>query len=159
MTLQTQCPNCGGFRVTNLENERVYSGAYNAVSRKERRTTILMLVVLTALMVVCCPLSVASDDFNALLILMGIGLVLTVLAWVFGLLRLRQGNPEIVGVIRSFECDLCGYKWTERPGQQKPNIQVRPDLIAAGEQRLREAEERRRREAEAYEAWRNQQNE
>lgn len=42
-------------------------------------------------------------------------------------------------------CQLCGYRWSWSPGTPLPSVNVRPDLIKAGEQRLREEEERRRR--------------
>lgn len=41
-------------------------------------------------------------------------------------------------------CELCGYKFDIRT-VDRSKIRVRPDLIAMGEQRLREEDERRRK--------------
>jgi len=45
------------------------------------------------------------------------------------------------------ECLLDGYRWERREDEPPPEVHVRPDLIAMGEQRL--AEERRRQEEAA----------
>ena len=44
-----------------------------------------------------------------------------------------------------YRCDLCGYQWHWKPGTPYPAVSVRPDLIAKGEQKLREEEQRRLR--------------
>lgn len=50
------------------------------------------------------------------------------------------------GKLYHYYCYLCGYKWAWETGTPTPQVNVRPDLIAKGEQRLEE--ERRRREEE-----------
>jgi hypothetical protein len=47
-----------------------------------------------------------------------------------------------------FSCELCGYAWVWRTDQPRPPVTVRPDLIAAGNQRLEAEAERRREEDE-----------
>jgi hypothetical protein len=37
-----------------------------------------------------------------------------------------------------FAFHLCGYRWHLDPGNPPPQVQVRPDLIARGAQRLEE---------------------
>lgn len=57
-----------------------------------------------------------------------------------------------------YRCNLCGYIWEQKPGE-KLDVTVRPDLIAKGEQKLREEEEKRKelaRHAAAHH-WRQQQ--
>lgn len=154
---QTQCSNCGGFRASLLKKERVFSD-YQPYTPKQRRTSIFIGLALTFLLLGCGTiwcLGVKGPDLVAILATT----LMTILLWFFILAGIKAGDPKTIGVISSFECNLCGYLWTERPGQPKPVIQVRPDLIAKGEQRLREAEERRRRDGEAYEAWQRQQDE
>ncbi|MBX3051933.1 MAG: hypothetical protein KF753_10690 [Caldilineaceae bacterium] len=54
----------------------------------------------------------------------------------------------------SYSCALCGYKWSWNTNTPWPIVQVRPDLIAQGEQKLQaEAAERRRQEEAAAAAY------
>jgi len=46
-----------------------------------------------------------------------------------------------------YYCLLCGYRWTEPP---KPEVTVRPDLIAAGNQRLEQEAAKRKADEEAW---------
>lgn len=54
-----------------------------------------------------------------------------------------------IGEIYHYYCQLCGKRW--RSDEPQPETTVKPDLIAAGSQRLEEEAEKRRRDAEA--AW------
>ena len=73
--------------------------------------------------------------------------VIMILAWGLGLLIMlfKQFTKPKDGSLE-YRCDLCGYQWQWKPGTPYPSIRVRPDLIAKGEQKLREEEERRRRD-------------
>lgn len=61
--------------------------------------------------------------------------------------------------IYKYSCRLCHNVWTLRPGDSWPEVHERPNLVAAGKQRLEreriQAEEKRRREEAAKAAqWR-----
>lgn len=47
-----------------------------------------------------------------------------------------------------YKCQLCAYKWVQKPGQVL-SVNVRPDLIQQGEQQLKEEAEARERQARA----------
>ncbi len=70
----------------------------------------------------------------------GFSLVLALLA-----LFIPDQKPREDGSIE-YLCELCGYKWFHTPGTPWPAINVRPELIREGSEKLKqEGEERRRR--------------
>lgn len=149
---QVQCPNCGGYRVsTETETLNLKTG------RKVNYGCALWAMVLLGgglCLFGFMAIADGSGITGAILILSGI---ITALLIFRGLAKQSKAGDTIT--VYHHACDLCGYKWTWRENEAMPQVQVRPDLIVAGEQRLREAEERRRRDAEAYQAWQNQQGE
>ena len=64
------------------------------------------------------------------------------------LLHISSSDPS------KWTCKLCGYRWVQKPGEVLPTT-VRPDLIAKGEEKLREEE--RQRAAALY--WQQQRQE
>ena len=78
--------------------------------------------------------------FNAILTFVTWGL------WAIVWAILYAARPKNPPGTKYYKCDLCGYAWYWGPGHPLPSVNIRPDLIAKGEQRLREEEERRRRD-------------
>ncbi len=60
------------------------------------------------------------------------------------LVFLLDSKPREDGSIE-YLCQLCGYKWFHIPGTPWPAINVRPELIREGAEKLRQEEEERRR--------------
>ncbi len=53
-------------------------------------------------------------------------------------------------------CRLCGYEWEQKPGEVLP-INVNPDLIQKGEERLRQLEEEKRKRDDSWWYYQQQQ--
>ena len=77
--------------------------------------------------------------------------------YIFGLTDAAE-DTKIEGWVEKYfnACYLCGYKWEWQVGTPEPSINVRPDLMAKGEQRLREEEESARGNAVAQDILRRQ---
>ena len=63
--------------------------------------------------------------------------------------RVSGRRPNTKSTTYYYSCALCGYQWSWQVGTPWPNVQVRPDLITKGEQRLQEEAAERRRQEEA----------
>jgi len=132
MSDQVQCPNCGGYKVSG-------SAIIEKVFPEEREVR---------------PLGTSYIIFFWVLFLTFVILTLGIgLLFLFSS-QIRKplgGKQELVKTSRvagyHYTCQLCGYQWTRRVGTPQPEVHVRSDLIAKGEQRLKE-ERRRREEAE-----------
>jgi hypothetical protein len=122
MSDQVQCPNCGGYRVQTTGVEKIWNREVVYLSEdeiKQRKRRIIIFGIFT----------------------FGLGFLL--FSGKHAQEQLRSGTlykDKDVGEIYHFTCWICGYKWDWQTGTPKPTIKVRPDLIAAGEQRLREEE-------------------
>ena len=137
---QAQCPNCGGFKVS--ENPIRVKEKLNArpLTRREKFfwDNLAWIGTIAALTIIGIPLFI-------------------VIVLIF---RTRFKTVQrVTGA--SYNCSICGYTWTRNVGDPFPSVTVRPDLISAGEQRLQEEEHRRQqqqqRDAEAA-YWLSQQN-
>lgn len=119
---QVQCPNCGGFDVK--------------VSRYDDGTAIWVVLGIS-------------------LFTWGVPLILYVMFLIYEQLFDRKGveaskerkkiaaEKNMAG-LRRCTCNLCKYDWEWKEGTTY-EVQVRPDLIAAGRERLKKEEEERRR--------------
>lgn len=56
----------------------------------------------------------------------------------------KDDEPREDGSIE-YLCELCGYNWFHIPGTPWPAINVRPELIREGAEKLQHEEEERRR--------------
>jgi hypothetical protein len=65
-------------------------------------------------------------------------------------------NVKVVGTIYHYTCSLCGYKWPWRTGEPLPPVQIRPDLIAKGEERLEQERRQWEDAAAAHYLWQQQ---
>jgi hypothetical protein len=129
MESQVQCPNCGGYRVASwaVKEWPIVGSAYQGV---------------LILMVDLCFIVFAFAFYNNRNPggLFWFFLITSFLLFSYALLCFF--TPAIG---HTFECLLCGKRWYLRLGEPSPGATVRPDLIARGEQRLREEEEEPRR--------------
>jgi hypothetical protein len=136
---QVQCPNCGGYKV-NGEKETIKVKTYEPMPRTLAIRQAIGMFVFAAFLVFLAMITSATT----VLLFCASGFVL------FGLITLapnaKISKEEIVGTVWHYNCLLCGYKWDWDTRTPKPEVQVRPDLIAKGEQKLEE--ERKRREEE-----------
>ncbi len=57
---------------------------------------------------------------------------------------LDKSDPRADGSIE-YKCQLCGYGWFHIPGAPWPTVNVRPELIREGAEKLRQEEEERQR--------------
>jgi hypothetical protein len=87
------------------------------------------------------------EDPNAKLWIFLSGFFTWGLGWLLFLLPKKKSPLD--GSHR-YSCQLCGYNWIWKPGTPPPPINVQPDLIAKGAQKIEE-DEKRRRDAEYWE--------
>jgi len=136
MSNQVQCPNCGGYKTTSETTPITQKVSLSSSQRKEQRKT--GLTCLSLLVGFTFIISLLVGDWGiftliAAMVIVGVPIVL--------LIESFQRNPmttKTVGYVYHSTCLICGFHWDWREGQEKPEVHVRPDLIARGEQRLRE---------------------
>ncbi len=138
---QVQCPNCGGYKIK---------------VRDQGTGCALLWLIFGGWLFAAGGLFLAAFAFEGYgkTFLAGLG------QCIGGILLIALGiGPLIFARLATnanlLECELCGNKWDNRTVPPNAQIQVRPDLIQKGEQRLREDEERAR--WAAAEMWRRSQ--
>jgi hypothetical protein len=92
---QTQCPNCGGYRVSPLKTELVYSDYYTPFTPKKLRIVISGLVGVTFLLLV---------GFVLYRLPLPVAIAIIIFLWIMQLRDIKRGSKEIVELIASFEC-------------------------------------------------------
>ena len=131
--MQVQCPNCGGYRTWQRTGPSLFlhlvttiilffiglavAGFFGLAGESIDEGTLTAIAVVAVMVVPALPLL-----FYAL----GKSSYLSSPDWRYG-----------------YGCALCGYQWTQLPGE-RPKIRTRPDLIRAGAERLQQEEEQRR---------------
>ena len=133
MSTQVQCPNCGGCRVETV----------NKVDNKETNRqhvdvwgSIFVWGLMFFFVGIICSSYTASTwepNYTTAIIFTSLGVLAIIVGW-------RRMNAERHKLIAHYYhvCWLCGYRWNRRADEPLPEVSVRPDLIAKGEQRLRE---------------------
>lgn len=140
--LQVQCPNDGSYKV------RVET---TIIDRKNGKTVVnpgwggwIFIAVFFAASI---AMIFVIHPFCGIVEI----LVCLLLAW--GLHSMNNEYAKAVKIQKyDCECIICGYKWTRRADEPLPQVTVRPDLIAKGEQRLEE-ERRIEQERRDREGW------
>lgn len=157
--MQVQCPNCGGYKV----DTEVKTHEQGTNVELDRRLGVVPLI-LGALGIPCSLLfliAMFTPDISGSIdvawdsVLGGVGgLILAGFLVFVGVAVLRKiARSEKVQRHHNI-CQLCGYAWVWTPGDPLPVVTERPDLIAAGLQRLaKEAEEEEKRKKAAAELW------
>jgi hypothetical protein len=123
---QVQCPNCGGYKVGGLSNQLF---KYKPLSG----------VVWSIILLFFIPFVIGSY---------GLGLIILIDVNIREAVLNKRIREKYIGIEYNFTCSLCGCEWSWKQGQPWPKIEVRPDLIAAGEQRLADEAKQRLRDAE-----------
>lgn len=145
---QTQCPNCGGFRVNASRTTILGQGTPKPLSQGWRIAN--RLLMFTVLAVIGAIGSFILEFFIFGGRTFGISVPLAgILGIVFAALAVKADNGRmfttvIEGYFYKCSCDLCGYRWTWDSRTPKPPVRVDPALIAKGEQKLREQEGQQR---------------
>ncbi|MBI1923217.1 hypothetical protein HYR99_03095 [Candidatus Poribacteria bacterium] len=143
---QVQCPNCGGYKVTT------YPSTYNRRTGKELQKFgcgfwagmffwggvfgIYPLFGGVGVLILLIMGKAPGLDIGMGIGLLVIGFTCTSLAgfWMIGSIREYFKADKIT--IYGHACSLCGYSWARREDEPLPEVRMRPDLIAMGEQRL-----------------------
>jgi hypothetical protein len=137
MANQVQCPNCGGYKV----NEDVIG----IDSKTGKSFPVLgycgfvVLLMVIYVMVGALWLAVYGNKPTTSSCLMS---TVFILLFFWGTYKFNKREKRAWNLYK-YECKLCGYQWEWREGQPRPTVNVRPDLIEKGEQRL---EQQRRKE-------------
>lgn len=145
MPAQTQCPYCGGFKtsssgtVIDRLSGRSVATAGQCVSFLAMAATCLALEGYVAV----SRLEIIVSDRVSYLVMFGVFSMLLVAMAL--LCRSRYSLPHLRVTRQHNACLLCGHVWTQLSSDPVPSVQVRPDLIAAGETRARIASEGRHR--------------
>lgn len=128
--MQVQCPNCGGYRTWRRTGPSLFLHL------------VLGVVLFFVGLVVAAFFGLGHEaiDKGTLTLIAVLSVIvlpaLPLLFYTFGKISYLNNPDWRYG----YGCSLCGYAWTQRPGE-RPDVQVRPDLIRAGEERLRQEEE------------------
>lgn len=154
--LQTQCPNCGGYKVTSEIVEKYTTGhslVYNFVNWLSMGWLFVISVGAAGLGTVigvplphtcvavdrCTPPSLLPQLWTASILLYG-GIVLFcfwfAMLFIGPLVDWLDDHRPAQAVGRSYTCELCGYRWTVRNGEPQPKGSsggVNKRLIELGE--------------------------
>ena len=149
---QVQCPNCGGYRTETIRAEPIY-GKLVPFTDKEKRARWFGWFLfggagIPLLLLMSCGLAglnlVGGGGLQGSITLFSLVCFPLFLALIwsgilyFLLFKLSKGTRPVEATIYHYACWLCGYKWNWHLGTPMPEVRVRPDLIAKGEQHLRE---------------------
>lgn len=143
--MQVRCPNSGGYKVdTEFKvHDRVSNAPINWAA-----VAVLGFVSVVGLLV-------GIGYFLAGMLCSGIGSFLFAVMMIGLTAMIAKAYRKADKVERQHNiCELCGYAWIWTPGDPMPAVTERPDLIAAGLQRLaQKAEEEEKRKKAAAELW------
>ena len=132
---QTQCPNCGGYRVkVNIEDVYRKTGGVVPVDFGTRFWKLIQLLVAMYFTIFTVGLAFLSEGVRG---------------WYSRTIRIIflgvDDEKVLVTTIHHCECIIDGYKWDWDVHDPKPEVTFRPNLIVAGVKKLEEEEEERRR--------------
>src|SRR5438552_14882552 len=127
MADQVQCPNCGGYKITQSV-ETIYASPTRGTMRpsKARRPNLLawafVLFVVGALLWfgIRDPIETSVVKLIAFVSLfIGFYGTILIIAWRMIAWMRAQFSRELVGAVYDYECHLCGYRWSWQTGTQK----------------------------------------
>ncbi len=143
MSNQVQCPNCGGYKVSQ-NIDRIDPATGNMVGSGGCGIAVLFSILGFALAIygTMSGNSVIGFSGTALMVLVGFPLIV----W----LEIKKGQSQKRAYnLYNYQCNLCGYQWSWREGQPKSKVNIRPDLIERGEQRLEKEHQKQQEDAAA----------
>jgi len=148
MSDQVQCPNCGGYKTEEKDRTMTYGAPIPLdESRKKgchslwlRSSVFLIIGVVIVSMIFFADHQSTMALFVLMIYLPGALLGSGVL-WLMRFWYMRTSSRPVEDVVYSYCCWICGYRWNWQSGTPLPVVNVRPDLIAKGEQRLRAEQE------------------
>lgn len=151
---QIQCPNCGGYKVSEEKRTVIASEKRYVDSSSSGRMKLLQTGVAVFLLIAFGAFLQGNTLYGCLA-----GLIAILFVWAAWLLFRNGVKQDVPTIVRyEFYCELCGYRWTWRSNEPYPHITINPTLVQQGEQRL---EEKRReqedweRRAQAFVNWRD----
>jgi hypothetical protein len=141
MPNQTQCPNCGGYKITYQKTpiqQRVLLS--DSVRRMGRIIMFIIAVPLLGASVLVMILGfVFGVDLDMCSVgspVFAVGAVIVLLIAVFNP-DWAMTYPKVIGNIYHFSCDICGYRWEWHEGQPVPPVNLHPGLIAKGSEKFK----------------------
>lgn len=134
MSNQTKCRNCGGYK-TDAEVVQMDSVTGKKYKPAAGGSLLLIFGGIAVFFVVITVIHAITAHEG---ISIGVGAVAWVLFLSWGGKNATEQRKNLTYDLFHYYCNLCGYRWTWREGSPIPEVNVRPDLIAQGEQRLEE---------------------
>jgi hypothetical protein len=143
MATQVRCPNCGGYKI-NSKKIRMDPRTGNSIAPKFIKVILYLGLPFLGLFIVVGLLAIISQVFlggdfsiDIFMFLLGVvGLIFFIAS--IKALRIYSQTEKLAYILYKFNCILCGYIWDWQMGEKWPEVHVRPDLIAKGEQRIEE---------------------
>jgi len=136
MPNQTQCPNCGGYK---LETKLTQIDPETGKEVGSGRPSGCLIVGVPVIVIVIAGVLGGEDAMNAISGIMVVVVMLAIPLFLIGGVwyrnRLKQAEKRAYNYY-NFSCNLCGYQWQWREGTPLPKVKTQPDLIAAGNKRL-----------------------
>ncbi|HLZ80886.1 MAG TPA: hypothetical protein VKP04_04580 [Ktedonobacteraceae bacterium] len=121
-----ECPNCGGYRVSE-ETSYISKGYETSESAYYR--SVIFIGLLAIGLIIWGVTQISNTTIS------GIALILIGITLVF-LIPVQLRKYWSLPVRYKFKCVLCGYSWKMDEGEAQPEVTVRPELIAKGEDRI-----------------------
>lgn len=142
MSNQVQCPNCGGYK---LDTELTEMDSETGKKYKPNAGINLLLIIGGFIVFGLVTKVIGAISNNE-----GVSLVAGFVSWLvflsWGANKETERKKKRKYNLYNFYCNLCGYRWTWREGSPYPKINVRPELIAQGEQVLEEKRKQQQRQ-------------
>ena len=144
MSVQTQCPNCGGYKTEITKAEDMLQKV--EIDSKERKKELIkefkafpfLLGLSAALMIYGIRETPPINSFFVAIGVFLIGFDFIYLIYI----SIRKTKNIVTGRSFHYYCYICGYQWSWMPGTPRPVVRVRPELIAKGEKIIEENKER-----------------
>lgn len=145
---QVQCPNCGGYKVsTEVKILNRNTGAELAAPGCLLWGYIAFFGFSLLFGIYLLAESESGSSIRSQAGSMIFGSFIMLLPAIWALVKYSRTEK-----IERYDnhCLLCGYRWSRRTDEPLPKVNVQPDLIAAGEQRLQEMAKRRQDAADLW---------
>lgn len=168
MAEHEQCPNCGGYK-TQTEKTVAIHGPSEPPTKPIKVWRTIGIFLLFPFFSCCIGLAILTGT-GWLLRSWGIrgndngrvnGIIAVFILLLLIVIAVRVGRKFIsapisgpqVGTVYYYNCYLCGYNWSWTTGTPKPTVNVRPDLIGKGAQKLEQEEADRIARIMAEQQW------